>query len=188
MFTPEERLALIGFGEGHETEFSGLHPNLQNQLASAQAVLRELAESMRDHDISQLGITSASEGIADAFFAGVDKTGAKAQELGYQPQVVWTSPRVDLYEVPGAVIVSIQSTVSRRAALVWVDFTEVDANGYGDWLTANPALISVYDDLDQAHENLREIAKALRTMRTVISRLNRTRGEGATRVKTAPAF
>lgn len=188
MLTPEERLTLVGLGEGHETEYAGLHPNLQSQLASAQATLREMVENMRDHHISDIGITSASEGIADAFFAAVDKTGVKADALGYSPQVVWTSSRVDLYEVPGAVIVSIQSSVSRRAALVWVDFTEVDAGGYGDWLTANPALISIYNDLDEAHQNLREIAKALRTMRAVIGRLDATRGEHTTTVRTIPSF
>jgi hypothetical protein len=188
MFTPDERLSLAGLGEGHETEFSGLHPNLQNQLASAQAVLREMVACMHDHHISEIGITQATEGIADAFFAAIDRTGAKAQQLGYQPQIVWTSPRVDLYEVPGAVIVSLQSSISHRAALVWVDFTEVDAGGYGDWATASPALISKYADLDAAHQHLQEIAKALRTVRTVASKLDRTRSEGGTKVRTAPSF
>lgn len=188
MLTTDQRLALAGLAEGADTEYAGLHPHLQARLASAQSVMRDLRASMHDNDISMIGITSAQEGIADAFFAAVDKTGAKAQALGYQPRLFWTQPPVDLYEVPGDIIVSVQSSISARASLVWVSFHECDDNGYGDWATASPALIDIYDDLDKAHEALSEISKAVKTIRTVAVKLDAIRSEGATRVKTAPAF
>ena len=177
------------FGDGDDTAFEGLHPNLQSKLKEAQAIMRSVRDHMEQNHITDIGITQATEGVSEAFFAAVDRTGDKAQKLGYTPQVFWTGQRVDLYEVPAPVIVSVGSTISHRAALVWVSFTDVDLGGYGDWKTAICDLVGVYTDLDSAHQALAEIGQAIRTISRAASMADATRGE-KTRggVTTGPSF
>lgn len=167
MKTPEERLAFIGCGEGHSTALAGLHPNLQANFAEAQSVMSRALSLMHGHSLHDLGITNLTEGVADAYFAAIDRTGAKAQALGYTPRVVYLGDRVDLYEVPSPLIVSLGSTTSPSAALVWVTFLSVNDFGYGDWATADGGVVGIYATLDQAHDQLAEIAKAYRVLTTV---------------------
>ena len=167
---------LTGLG-GHETEFSGLHPRLQANLAEAQAVLSEMVNGLYDNHITTLGITTPREGIDKAYFAAIDRTGAKAHDLGYRPEICYMGEPVDLYEVPNGLLVTVQSEISARAAIVMVTFTDVNANGYGDWDTATAGLIGLYTDLDEAKAELRRISRALATLKTVARQLDRVRAE-----------
>lgn len=188
MQTATERLAFLGLGDGHESQVSGLHPRLQTKFEEAQSIIREVHNGMSDHHLSDIGLSAANEGVADAFFAAIDRTGQRAHDLGYTPRIVWTSPRVDRYEIPGAVIVSVASTTSARAALVWVDFLDVDAGGYGDWSTASAVPVGIYQDLDDAHEMLTKIQRALNTLKAVLREMDRTRSEASSSARPAPAF
>lgn len=186
MKTPEERLAFIGCGEGHSTALAGLHPNLQAKLAEAQSVMSRALTLMHGHSIYDLGITNLTEGVADAYFAAIDRTGAKANALGYTPRVVYLGDKVDLYEVPSPLIVSVGSTTSPSAALVWVTFLSVNANGYGDWSTADGGVVGIYATLDQAHDALTEIARAYQILTTGAREAGMLDEEKPVRVR--PAF
>ncbi len=182
-----ELWGLTGLG-GHETEYHGLHPRQQANLAEARSVLQRFVENLDGHHISQLGITSPREGIDKAYFAAIDKSGAKAHDLGYTPTIVYLGEAVDRFEVPNGLIITIQSETSVRAAIVMVTFTDVNASGYGDWDTARADLVTLCNDLDEAKAEMKEIAKALSTLRSVIRDLDRVRAEARPDTKVGPAF
>lgn len=183
----EREWALSGLQEGHETALDGLHPHLKAALEEAQSVIGWVNGNAQINHITDIGVQSADE-LREVFFAAIDKTGQRAHELGYTPRIVWTSPRVDLYEVPGGLVMTVGSTISTRMALVLISFTACDAGGYGDWATADAQLIHVFDTADQAEEMLGEIAKAIRTIRTAERKMDAQRSEFYGKTKNAPAF
>jgi len=183
----QELWGLTGLG-GHETEFAGLHPRLQANLAEAQAVLAEMVAGLHDNHITTLGITSPREGIDKAYFAAIDKSGAKANDLGYRPEICYMGEPVDLFEVPNGLLVTVQSEISARAALVMVTFTDTNVSGYGDWDTARADLVSLHLDLDEAKASLRQISKALKVVRSVAQIMDKTRPEARSSAKPGLSF
>lgn len=181
-----ELRGLTGLG-GHETEFLGLHPRQQAALAEARSVMAELEAGITDNHISQIGITSAREGVSDVYFAAIDKTGRKANELGYTPALVYMGEAVDLYEVPNGMLLTVGSQTSARCAVVMVTFHDVNESGYGDWNTALCDLVGIYADLDAAKAELVRFAKALRVMRTM-AKQDLARAESKVDTKVGPAF
>lgn len=147
-------------GDGHESEFAGLHPRQAATLEAARATLR----GIHLDPVHAIGCDSAWD-IAPYAFAAWDKTGEKAEALGYTPLAVTLGDRVDLYEVPSPLMVTVASTLSRRACIVLVVFTATNDMGYGDWGTATCGVEGIYDTLDDAEQRFQDIVKAVRTLR-----------------------
>lgn len=152
---------IFGEGDGHSTEFAGLHPRQQATLEAARSVLRGIS----CEPLHTLGLDTAWD-VAPYAFAAWDKTGEKAQALGYMPKAVSMGERVELYEVPSPIMVTVASSTSRAAALVVVVFTATNEMGYGDWGTADAFVEGIYDDLDEAEERFVTIQKALAALRS----------------------
>lgn len=179
--------ALTGLQPGHESSLEGLHPHLKASLEEAQSVMSWIARNDEVNHITDIGVESAAQ-LKSVYFAALDKTGEKAQELGYRPRVAWLSEPCDLYEVPGGLVLTVGSTITARMALALVSFTDVDVSGYGDWSTAYANAIHVFDTHAEAEAMLTEIAKAVRTIRTASRKIDGARGEAKSRVTNAPAF
>lgn len=179
---------LTGLRAGHETALDGLHPHLKSALEEAQSVLNWVVKHDEQNHITDIGVDKASS-LKPYFFAALDKTGAKAQELGFSPKIAWLGEPVDLYEVPGGVVLTVGSTINAKVALALVEWCEVDpTSGYGDWETAHANTLYIFPTQTEAEAMLAEISKAVRTVRNVARRMDGTRGEYATKVKNAPAF
>lgn len=179
---------LLGTG-GHGTEYAALHPNIQANLAEAESTLQDLMGRLHDNHISDLGIESAYDGITEIFYACLDRTGAKAQELGYTPAMFRLGDPTDRFEVPSPFLITVQSSISASCAVVLVTFTDYNpVNGYGDWQTTVLDSAGVFDDLEEATNYLKQIAKAVGTLRLASREIEkvgerRSKGDG-----TKPAF
>ena len=179
---------LLGSG-GHSTEYQHLHPNIQANLAEAESTLLELANRIGDNHISDLGISTAYDGVTDAFYAVLDRTGEKAQLLGYTPMMIRLGERRERFEVPSPFLITIQSSISARCAVVLVVFTDYNPiNGYGDWNTAILDSAGFWSDSDEAEEFLKRVARALATKELVARESDPTKERGLRGGDTRPAF
>jgi hypothetical protein len=156
-----------------ESSFSGLHPRLAEKASQALATLDRLIGETQAHHITDLGLDGPTPYVSGAFFAAMDKTGAKANELGYMPAVAWLGQRVERYETPSPVVVTLGSEVSPRTALIVVTFTDTNAAGYGDWSTANAQVGGLFESLDDAKAELRAIAQAVQVLNQAMSEMAR---------------
>lgn len=174
----------LGF---HDSAFEGLHPNLQTKAHEAMSVLNRMVAETDAHHLSDLGLDGVNPHVTTAFFAALDKTGEKAQELGYRPLVGYLSERVDLYEVPGPVIVTLGSEDTPRMALVIVIFHDFTDSGWGDWSTATGMVAGVLDSHDEAKAELTAIVKAIKTLKTVMNATDK-RNESLKAPASRPSF
>ncbi len=170
----------------HETSTHGLHPILQSNWADAQSVLDDIGGACQS--LSTIGQEDLSF-VKSAYFAYLKRDEQWAEENGYKPQAMYLTPRVDLYEVPGPIVMTVGSATTARVATVVVVFHDVDVAGYGDWATATGLVHRIHDDEEAANDFLKQVNLALRTQRTVMSQLDKTRSErGLGRVQISPAF
>lgn len=170
----------------HETSTHGLHPILQANWADAQSVLDDLGGACQS--IATIGMEDLSF-ARDAVIANRTRNQEWCEENGYTPKLMYLTQRVDLYEVPGPIVVTIGSSNSPRVATLVVVYHEVDENGYGDWITATGLVHRVFDDQDEADAFLDQVARAIKTQRAVMRQIESTRSEASARkVKIAPAF
>jgi hypothetical protein len=174
----------LGF---HDSAFEGLHPNLQTRAHDALSVLNRMVAETDAHHLSDLGLDGVNPHVTTAFFAAVDKTGEKAIQLGYRPLVGYLTERVDLYETPGPVIVTVGSEDSPRMALVIVRFTTYADSGYGDWTTAVGEVAGVFGTHDEAKVELTAIVRAIKTLKTVMNATDK-RNEGRKASASGPSF
>jgi hypothetical protein len=174
----------LGF---HDSAFEGLHPNLQSRAHEAMSVLNRMMAETDAHLLSDLGLDGVNPFVTSAFFAALDKTGEKAQELGYRPLVGYLTERVDLYEVPGPVIVTLGSEDSPRMALVIVMFHDFTDSGWGDWTTATGMVAGLFETHDEAINEMRAIVKAIKTLNTVMNATDK-RNESLKAPASRPSF
>ena len=174
----------LGF---HDSAFEGLHPNLQTRAHDALSVLNRMVAETDAHHLSDLGLDWVNPHVTTAFFAAVDKTGEKAIQLGYRPLVGYLTERVDLYETPGPVIVTVGSEDSPRMALVIVRFTTYADSGYGDWTTAVGEVAGVFGTHDEAKVELTAIVRAIKTLKTVMNATDK-RNESRKASASGPSF
>jgi hypothetical protein len=174
----------LGF---HDSAFEGLHPNLQSRAHEALSVLNRMMAETDAHHLSDLGLDGVNPHVTSAFFAALDKTGEKAQELGYRPLVGYLTERVDLYETPGPVIVTLGSEDSPRMALIIVRFTTFADSGYGDWTSAVGEVAGVFETHDEAKVELQAIVRAIKTLKTVMNATDK-RNESLKAPATRPSF
>ena len=174
----------LGF---HDSAFEGLHPNLQTRAHDALSVLNRMVAETDAHHLSDLGLDGVNPHVTSAFFAAKDRTGEKATQLGYRPLVGYLSEPVDLYEVPGPVIVTLGSEDSPRMALVIVVFHDYTDDGWGDWKTATGMVAGVFDTQDQATDELRAIVSAIKTLKTVMNATDK-RNESRKASASGPSF
>jgi hypothetical protein len=185
MYLPDLKQVLeLGF---HDSAFEGLHPNLQSRAHEALSVLNRMVAETDAHHLTDLGIDGVNPSVTEAFFAALDRTGEKAQDLGYRPVIGYLAERVDLYEVPGPVIVTLGSETSPSVALVIVIFRDYTDSGWGDWTTAEGQVAGIFDSLPDAIAELREIVKAIKTLKTVMNATDK-RNESLKAPATRPSF
>ena len=170
----------------HETSTHGLHPILQSNWADAQSVLDDLGSACLS--LKTIGLDDL-EYVKSAYFANRKRDTEWFDENSFKPDVMYLTPRVDLYEVPGPMLVTIGSATNARVATVVVVFHDVDVAGYGDWLTATGIVHKIFDDQDACDEFIKQVGLALRTQRVVMSKMDATRAEARlVRNNIAPAF
>ena len=168
-----------------ESSFAGLHPWLANEAVGALAVVEEMLSFADGHSASDLGIDNGW-GVADCFFAAIDKTGEKAVELGYQPTLIRLSERVDLGEVPGPSMLTVGSEDSPNCAVVILEFREVNASGYGDLGTAQVWVCDIVVGIEEANQRAWQFKRAIDSLKAVMRKMDatnpeRTRTKGAGR-------
>lgn len=170
-----------------ETGLSGLHPRLAEKARQAMATLEEMVSFSEGNHISTLGIDPMNlSAVASVFFAALDRTGAKAQDLGYRPQVGYLGRRVERFEVPSPMVITVGSETSARVALVVVVFTDYNAAGYGDWQSAYGEVAGIFSDMESATQRLRELVNAVKTLDTALDEMNRP--EAKSTPKYGPSF
>lgn len=181
MFNLHEMLENLG----HSTEVSGLHPTLQANWSEARSFLDDVCNS--GTPLAAIGCEPGF--IRDAFFASRTRDAEWYETKGYVPMVQYLTPRVDLYEVPGPLLISIASETTAKVATVLVVFNDVDPAGYGDWDSVDCYVHRIHEDSDAAAECFKNLNRAIRTMRAVISGIDRVRSDTYLRdTKVAPAF
>lgn len=152
----------LGFA-GHSTEFNGLAPHQQNMLEQARSVI----ESLGDDPTVVLGQPDGRK-LVKYYFAAIDQTGAKAQEMGMSsiPEIAFLGNPVDKGEVPGPVMFTIEGKRTRQVAVVYIRYNKADAwSGYGDLYTADWYVDKMCDDFDQAKARVQEMAQAVRILK-----------------------
>lgn len=169
-----------------DTSFAGLHPRLQANAEEAMSVLNDMVAGCDAHHISDLGLDGASGPVANAFFAAMDRTGERAAELGYTPTIAYLGPRVDRYEVPSPVAVTLGSETSPAAAVVIVRFHDVSTTGYGDWATATALVAGIHPTLDDAADSVKAIGRAVGVLNAAMTEL--TRAEAKVNNRYGPSF
>ena len=169
-----------------ETSFAGLHPRLAEKASQALATLNRLMAETEAHHITDLGLDGPVPFVSGAFFAAMDKTGEKANELGYTPAVAWLGQRVDRYETPSPVVVTLASETSGRVSLIIVIFTDTNAAGYGEWTTAQAEVGGIFDSLDEAKAELRAITQAVQVLNQAMGEI--ARGEHKPSQAFGPSF
>lgn len=170
-----------------DTSLLGLHPRLAEKARIAISALEEMIAFSEGNDISSLGISySDLTPIRTAFFAALDKTGEKAQALGYRPLVGYLGQRSERFDIPSPVLVTLGSETSARVALVIVEFTDTNDAGYGDWASARARVAGIFADMDDATERLRTLTSAIRTISTALDEM--ARPQQASKLSTGPSF
>lgn len=169
---------------GHKTEVDGLHPFQQARFEEARSVLA----SIGGDSLALIGADTAWD-VAPFFFAAKDKTGAKANDMGISvPAISYLGQMVDLGEVPCPVAFTVQSTVSRKAAVVILIFNSVNSLGYGALDDATCMVDSIQDDCDAADERVRSLGNAIKTLVAVTNLIDRRKEAGLRSPSNGPAF
>ena len=171
----------------HSTSFEGLHPNLQTRAHEAMSVLNRMVAETEAHHLSDLGLDGLTPYVSEAFFAAMDKSGEKANELGYRTVVGYLAERVELYETPGPVIVTLGSEDTPSMALVIAVFETYTDKGWGDWATARGYVAGIFDTHEEAINELRAIVRAISTLKTVMNATDK-RNESLKAPKSRPSF
>ena len=170
----------------HETSTHGLHPILQSNWADAQSVLDDVGSACLS--LKTIGLDDL-DFVKSAYFANRKRDEEWSEDHGYKPEILYLTPRVDLYDLPGPMIVTVGSSTNARVATVVVVFHDVDIAGYGDWSTATGLVHKIFDDQDAASDFIKQVGRAIRTQRVVMSKLDATRAEARlVRDNIAPAF
>lgn len=159
-----------------DSSFAGLHPWLANRATEALSVVEEMLSFADGHSMYDIGIDSAW-GVADCFFAAIDKSNAKASDLGYKPVIINLAPRVERGEVPGPVMLTCGSEISANAAVVILQYHEVDARGYGDFGTATVWVCDIVVGIDAANARARQFGFAIETLFAVMDEMDKTNTE-----------
>jgi len=120
-------------------------------------------------DFYSLNIEKA--GVANSYFASVDKKGTKAQQLDLVN--LPTSRALGLYEpdqFPRPVMVTVESETSHNIAVVLVCFEDRNFDGFGEWGNIDDGnqpemeVFGIYANQKDANEAVREIADAYRVL------------------------
>ncbi len=152
----------------HETSLDGFHPNYQNMMNDALSVLEEAINFSDGNHISVLGLDPMNlSALAKVFFAALDRTGAKAQDLGYQPTVATLGRRAQRFtpaaELP-LTVMTIASETSARVAVVGIRFSDLNPSGYGDWATAEGFVFGIHSCMDDAVGQIASLSKAFQML------------------------
>lgn len=169
-----------------DSSFAGLHPRLQANAEAALSDLNEVLGAVAAHHITDLGLEGAAGHVASVIFAAMDKTGEKAQNLGYTPSIAYLGPRVDRYEVPAPIAVTVASETTSAAAVVIVVFNDTNPSGYGDYTTADALVGGIFNTLDEAKDCVKGIARAISTLNAAMNDI--ARAEATPTAKYGPSF
>ena len=162
-----------------------MHPRLQENWRIAQSELESLANANKS--VANLGLEN-NQPIISAFFAARLKKQDELEEMGYVPKISYLGDPVELWEIPASFIMTLGSATSAKAATVVVRYTDVNESGYGDINSAEITVDDIHDTLEHAELRVSNVARALRTMKSVMKEHERTRGENRTKASYGPSF
>ena len=149
---------------GHSQEFGHLNSFQQDGAKQATSVMNEVLGFALGNHWTMLNMEE--QDIATRFFAGVDKTGTKAQSLGlaYRPIVESLGKWGGEGSFPRPSMLSIESSTSARVAVLLISFTEKTMKGWGEWSTAEFNLFGICPDHDEAQALIMSVSKAFRQL------------------------
>lgn len=185
MFSTLREALEVGFTD---TSFAGLHPRLANNAAEALSTVEEMLSFADGHTLFDLGLDGLQPHVSSAFFAAIDRTGAKAQVLGYNPVIVNLGERVDRFDVPAPIMVTVASSTSANAAIVVVKFNDVTDLGYADWNTADGWVVDLRHGIDEANRRALEFGRAIKVLNAVMDEMSRVNGQSRRTYSDGPAF
>lgn len=181
----EEMMKMLGFG-GHVTEFAGLAPHQQTMLEQA----RSTWESLGADPTAVIGQPKGAK-LVPFYFAAIDTTGAKAQEMGLanQPVIAFLGEKVEQGQTPGPVMFTVESKISARTAVVYVMYKEADPwSGYGNLYNAVWLVDSICDTFDQAAARVLEFQQATRVLKQAVVAIERAEARANAKNDDGPAF
>ena len=161
---------------GHSLEFGHLNSFQIDRAKKATSVMNEFFGFALGNHWTMLQMNPNQ--LASVYFAGMDKTGEKADTLGlaYRPIMLPLGRWGGEGSFPRPTIMSVESGSSRRVALVMVSWGEVTVKGYGDWATAEFTMVGVYEDHDDAEDNAKAIGRAYTDLE-MLAEISADRGE-----------
>jgi len=167
---------------GHSQEFGHLTAFQIDRARKATGVMNEvLGFALGNH---WTALQMQESGIASRYFAGVDKTGEKAEMLGlaYRPIIAPLGRWGGEGSHPRPTMLTIESATSARVAVMLVSWGEMTVKGYGDWNTAEFNLFGICADHDEAEALVRSVVRSFADLEQLTD-LSADRAEGSDKWK-----
>lgn len=144
--------------KGHSTEFSGLHPFIQEQARKFESKVAEAATYFENAET-----VIARPWLVKAYFDGVQNN-ENWRDSGWsaKPKRQYVFERVELGSLPHPELLTIPSPTSTRTMLVMVAFNQVNRKGFGEPRSADYFSIGTYDTADEAEQAMWELSEAIK--------------------------
>lgn len=144
--------------KGHETEYNGLHPFLQDQARKYQSVVAEAVTYFENAET-----VIARTWLVKAYFDGVQNN-ENWRDSGWsaKPKRQYVFERAELGALPKPELLTIPSPTSTRTMLIMVAFKQVNRKGYGEPRSADYFTLGTYDSADEAEQAMWELSEAIK--------------------------
>jgi hypothetical protein len=144
--------------KGHETEFHGLHPFLQEQARKYQSVVAEAGTHFENAEVM---ISRAW--LVKAYFDGVQNNeNWKDSGWSAKPKRQYVFERAELGSLPKPELLTIPSPTTANTMLCMVAFKQVNRKGFGEPRSADFFQLGMYDSADEAEFAMWELSEAIK--------------------------